>query len=623
MIASGLLVRKGQVERALAQLREELEQERTAREAAEKAKKQTESELENLTSALFEEANTMVASARKEVEAVEKRNSQLRNQLNDTEVLLTSQTEQLQDLKTVMERMERISEHEGTKDSSLPSTPIHSTTNAWETTHSSPSSAVPVEVSPNHPLHFSYLILPIIRNDTVAYQEFQDLISLGRRASSHSRQGSNGINHLASASQPNLASSSPLPGAFSFNVSKSASNSPSSTSFSNASAALPPLKDSKFFKRALLEDIEPTLRLDLAPGLSFLSRRAVFSSLLSGTLAVEPFVPHNKFYSPIYACALCGEQRKHDPYLRKHRFRTSEDPGAQRYPLCDYCLGRVRASCDFIGFLRMLRDGHWRTESEEEQKGAWEEAGRLRERMFWARIGGGVVPATQLMKRDANGSTNYSPESPRDVKSTRPSLESVHDKAAKSSEGTEDNHAASKLGCPTEEKLQKSSLQAQASPETPENGAGAAILSTTFDDLSTTPPDTSPNLPAENSTESNSGGDSTSDNKTHSFEEDQCEAEAYDDALSADAKQNISPSDVPLAPQPPDKFQLNKTESSNSNNTAILQPEPQLKQESKQKMRELATPPQLTERRPSSVLARVRAVEAKVAETKKLPGAFD
>ncbi|KAJ2966389.1 hypothetical protein NQ176_g10174 [Zarea fungicola] len=43
----------------------------------------------------------------------------------------------------------------------------------------------------------------------------------------------------------------------------------------------------------------------------------------------------------------------------------------------------------------MVKDGHWRADDEDHEKTAWEESVRLREQMFWARIGGGVIPATQ------------------------------------------------------------------------------------------------------------------------------------------------------------------------------------------------------------------------------------
>ncbi|KAI7469820.1 hypothetical protein KC357_g6304 [Hortaea werneckii] len=411
-ITNGILVKKAHVDAQIAKLREELAKEKAAREASEKSRKQTEGELENLTTALFEEANGMVAAARKDTEAAEKRNSHLRSQLSDTEELLASQQGQLQDLKTVMERMERASSEQeaaGHRDPSVPSTPINPTTATWDALQFSPNGAALAEVPPNHPLHFSQLLVPVMRNDVSAYADFQELLASARRAMPHSRGNSGSTHKLASASQPDLrtASSPVVPGAFSFGAglgisnasgpSSSNNNSPNSSTFGSSSAShqqsAPLLKETKFYKRTLTEDLEPTLRLDLAPGLSFLSRRTVLSALLNGTLAVEPFLPSTKFYGPVFACALCAESRKSEPYVRKHRFRTSESDDAQRYPLCDYCLNRIRAVGDFLGFLRMLRDGHWRCESEAEARGAWDEATRLRERMFWARLGGGVVPA--------------------------------------------------------------------------------------------------------------------------------------------------------------------------------------------------------------------------------------
>ena len=405
-IAQGVLVKKSEVDKTISMLRAELAKENASRESAEKAKRETDRELEDLTANLFDEANKMVAEARRDTDAVERRNSQLRSQLNDTEVLLASQQEQLQDLKLTMEKLERVDT--SVRDSSVPTTPINSATAVFDAMYTSPSALGNApDIPPDHPLHFSQLIAPILRTDVAAYTDFAELLAWARRGAPHSRSASGNV---ASASQTNLSSmytaaaaatSSPnLPGAFSFG-SSSANSSPSSSTFNGTYVLAPPLKESKFYKRVLIEDLEPTLRLDLAPGLSFLSRRTVTSSLLNGTLAVEPFTPPTKFYSPIFACALCGESRKAEPYVRRHRFRTSESDDAQRYPLCEFCLGRIRAAADFVGFLRMVRDGHWRCGNEEEEKSAWEEAVRLRERMFWARIGGGVVPAGVLQRHNA------------------------------------------------------------------------------------------------------------------------------------------------------------------------------------------------------------------------------
>ncbi len=399
-IAQGVLVKKVEVDRTIARLREELAKERARREEAEKAKRQTDSELENLTANLFEEANKMVASARKDTEAVEKRNSQLKSQIKDTEVLLASQQEQLQDLKLTMEKLEHV-DINGTRDSSVPSTPVNAATAFFDALHMSPTGPVaPANLPPTQPLRIPQLIQPVLRSDVAAYTDFAELLGWARHARQnnfnlHSRNSSGNMAN-ASVSQTNLPSmSSPnLPGAFSFG-SSSANNSPSSASFAPLA---PPLKESKFYKRTLVEDIEPTLRLDLAPGLSFLSRRTVNTSILNGTLGIEPFAQPaaSKFYSPVFACALCGESRKTEPYIRRHRFRTDESESGTKYPLCAYCLERVRASAELVGFLKVLRDGHLKCGSEDEEKSAWEESVRLRERCFWARVGGGVVPAVNV-----------------------------------------------------------------------------------------------------------------------------------------------------------------------------------------------------------------------------------
>ncbi|CZT14729.1 uncharacterized protein RCC_12038 [Ramularia collo-cygni] len=385
LIQGGYYVMRSEMEETLAKMRNELATERSAREVAEKARKQADGELENLTVQLFEEANKMVSAARKETEAAEKRNAQLKSQILDTESLLASQQEQLHDLKGTMEKLHE--DASSTRDVSVPSTPVTANHAMFDALQSSPYAATLPDVPPEHPLHFASLISPVLRNDITAYTDFQDLLLLARRLGAHSR--TNSSNNTAQTSSQNSttygnfaasASSPNLPGAFSF----SASSSPSSA---GPGSNMPPLKDSKFYKRALTEDIEPTLRLDLAPGLSFLSRRTVLASLLAGSLAVEPY-PQNKHY---FACTLCGETRRNEPYIRRTRFRVSEDDGVSK-PLCDYCVGRLRAACDFVGFLRMVRDGLWRCDSEEDQRCAWEESVRLRERMFWARLGGGVVP---------------------------------------------------------------------------------------------------------------------------------------------------------------------------------------------------------------------------------------
>lgn len=151
-----------------------------------------------------------------------------------------------------------------------------------------------------------------------------------------------------------------------------------------------PLKETRFYKRVLMEDIEPTLRLDLAPGISWLTRRTVLSGICEGTLIVEPIPALTKKYE--FPCSVCGERRPGPQNERTHRFRTSDSENAQRYSLCIQCLERVRSCCEFTGYLRLILDGHVRPGDADEEKDVWEETVRLRERMFWSRIAGGIVP---------------------------------------------------------------------------------------------------------------------------------------------------------------------------------------------------------------------------------------
>ena len=353
----------------------------------------------------------MVSAARKERELAEKRNEQLRSQLNDTELLLASHQEQLAELKSVMQGMSsaRDEPDSNTNASTTPSTPGLGTqehmTKIFDALHLSPTILGGNEIPPAPPTSFTHLLHPVLRNDLPAYEDFYTLLQTSRKPASRATSGTYGA--LSAAGVGNLLnrelthSNGHLPSngsTSSLSMTGSYQSSPITPSSTNSSVSSRdisfnsiPLKETRFYKRALTEDIEPTLRLDTAPGLSWLARRTVINSMSEGSLVIEPMPTVPRLY--ITSCSLCGENRKGDVYARSHRFKTSDNENAQRYPLCNYCLNRMRASCDFLGFLRMVKDGHWRADGVQAETLAWEESVRLRERMFWARIGGGVIPA--------------------------------------------------------------------------------------------------------------------------------------------------------------------------------------------------------------------------------------
>ncbi|CAD6447845.1 4b8766aa-7b15-441d-ba93-d3a0ebced8b2 [Sclerotinia trifoliorum] len=425
LVSSGILIRSSVAEAEKAKILAILVEEKNKRREVEKDKKSIELELENLTTALFEEANKMVImareQARKEYDIVNKKNDQLKAQLQEAQNLLKSQQEQLAELKQVMEHMteeqeDQINQPSGT----APSTPAlyNSDPNDEKTNNSDSiqSSSIPEPVSPSYPTSFVHLVQPVLRTDLGAYDDFISLLRMSKNIviSSRASSGSYGAIGLGLGLGAYTGSTSSISTLGTYASSPATPTTPASNVSSGSRDgpnSLTPLKETKFYKRALAEDIEPTLRLDNAPGLSWLARRTVLNAVCEGSLVVEPMPSSIRPYA--FPCSLCGETRKGPEHIRNHRFRTSESDNAQRYPLCLYCLGRVRSTCGFMSFLRVLKEGHWRGEDEESDKAAWEESVRLRERMFWCRIGGGVIPCVQSWNQDSSRNPRLSDDERR------------------------------------------------------------------------------------------------------------------------------------------------------------------------------------------------------------------
>lgn len=110
LIRMGTLVFAADVAEERKKLIRDAAEEVQKRVKAEKERAEIESELENLTTALFEEANKMVIKAREEAQRdhieMERENKKLEAKLKDTEALLKLHQDQLRDLKGVMEKMD-------------------------------------------------------------------------------------------------------------------------------------------------------------------------------------------------------------------------------------------------------------------------------------------------------------------------------------------------------------------------------------------------------------------------------------------------------------------------------------------------------------------------------------
>jgi Rab guanine nucleotide exchange factor SEC2 len=420
------------------QLTAELAEERRQKSLVLQEKRSIETELENLTASLFDEANKMVASANKVRDATEKKNQQLRDQIKDGETLIASQSEQLAELKALMQSIGSDNSIDATGSPQISVSP--STTAATredqniarllEAMNLTPTSPETGELSPGPSTSFTHLLKTICRSDIPAYDDFRSLVQLSTRshhpsrASSGSYRGLNvmGISALSSHqdhtstqtthmntsttslnstsnshSKSNSINSPMLPG---FN-----SPAPTTDNASSQPRGPIPLKDTKFYKRILVEDVEPTLRLDLSPTISWLNRRSILNALADSSLIVEP-IPEasRKLYGKYTPCALCGEARKEEENPRTHWMRMNEGEGATKWALCLLCLEKVRGVGDLVGYVRMVRDGVVKCQDGTEEAEAWEELIKLRERLFWARMAGGVVPAfipTPVLKSSA------------------------------------------------------------------------------------------------------------------------------------------------------------------------------------------------------------------------------
>ncbi|PRT54642.1 Rab guanine nucleotide exchange factor sec2 [Wickerhamiella sorbophila] len=170
---------------------------------------------------------------------------------------------------------------------------------------------------------------------------------------------------------------------------------------------MPHLSTIRFAARTIAEDVEPTLRLDSAVHLSWLVRRAWYGAVVDGTLLIEPVSTALRAWAtrPSNPCCLCGEARTTPQYARLYSVKLPKDP--TDYILGLECVVRVRAACEYIAFLRSLRDGVRKVDTLEAALAAWQECLKLREEMFWSRSSGFFA-----MKREAVDRA-YVPPTPR------------------------------------------------------------------------------------------------------------------------------------------------------------------------------------------------------------------
>ena len=333
-------------------LETELEKDRHLRVDAENKVDVLNKEVEELTASLFDEANKMVATARREVEDVEIRSMKLLEQIHEKDTILETLTLQLKNLKKVLHDLQTENSSNGTA-SNLGSIIMNDSVNL--SSYSLNKVPTSNSFSVQDLSHFAIYTprVPAIRFDLYMYDEFLKFIAV-------------------------------LP--YCDSIKQTAS-------------------ESKLLRRLVNDEITPVLRLDNANSLGWLIKRTLMTMMIEGLVVIEPLSGVNETYrtgntfpnvkinqsftksfenkgfhlfnfpadSPPVAlhepCAFCGECR--DDIIEHARMyvlktQSKSDDGTltitNQFPLCQNCLIKVRQTCEIFAFLRSLKLGAWNLE---------------------------------------------------------------------------------------------------------------------------------------------------------------------------------------------------------------------------------------------------------------------
>lgn len=365
-------------------------EETASRGKAESDKASIEGELEQLSSQLFLEANSMVAIERKERLKAERKMEELESNFQDIETMMNGQSLQMRDLgskiddleherddlkkevqelqlqlqwkkqdensetasnagdaaSTISIRSESIAGTPGFVPSSLPDLQSYLSSSVssqpsillqmplpgGSIAPGTPGTGSARAIILTHPIQFLSFELP-------PFQEFvlwtKSLARTRRTIMSrpildpNSTTGSYGnyTGFPAPYAATSLSNGNPYPGYMSESERQTALK---------ESLQLSQYLSSPFIKRIMEEDSDPSLHLDNAPGLSFFSRRQIQNAIIDGDLAIEP-----AFTSlPSDKCSLCGTslakfiashqatQPKDDPRKKLTRLATGWIPSS-------------------------------------------------------------------------------------------------------------------------------------------------------------------------------------------------------------------------------------------------------------------------------------------------------
>ncbi|RLV93416.1 Rab guanine nucleotide exchange factor SEC2 [Spathaspora sp. JA1] len=331
------------------QLKLDLKESNEKRTIAEAENAKLQGEVEDLTASLFDEANTMVSNASRETHNFKVKNRKLYEELEEKDIIIADLQEQLRDLKEMVIRIE--DHHRAMSMSNTPKVEQQDIFDQISTITETPITA-PLDRIISNTGAITSGITPLATDEDYHWQQLQTVVY------------------------------SPMTTAIRFdlnNYNKDFKMFVYALMKPDFQFDLVHLKPLPFFKKIWHDELETAIpTIPALPSTSTLLNRwqkgkNFWSSMCEGRVSIEPVKGTNENFKLAYRgsmshvapvairdyCAFCGESRNDNlEHARMHYFKILESVGDEviaSYPLCNYCLIKLRNVCDLFAKLRLIK----------------------------------------------------------------------------------------------------------------------------------------------------------------------------------------------------------------------------------------------------------------------------
>ncbi|KAL7753725.1 hypothetical protein RI367_000656 [Sorochytrium milnesiophthora] len=375
------------LEAAMDSLNHMLDAERAEREATVREKQRLETELEELSRALFEEANGMVASEKRRRHDLETSERSLQRRLREAEELLLFERQQLQELRQKLaDSMNAQCDQEDADSNQQDTTRQARRASSWSQQSSRRVSAA-----------YTTPVQELI--NSAALVEFRDFIEQAARMPLEKLVAQPYLRNIIQADLQPCLTFHPSARVATRKLVDAVMNGRAHIESRSASSILSPPSSPDSRRRVSYIDDAPAPESQVvSPGLP----RKFFSSLSSQSMQ-QP-VPS--------ACNLCATQCQAPFLLSLTPMLSAASPSASsfslsslassssapdnasssqcsyKYPVCRFCRNRIVTACDFANFVLHVQHGLYTSRPIED---VWNVSAQLRSRMLFTRIGGVVA----------------------------------------------------------------------------------------------------------------------------------------------------------------------------------------------------------------------------------------